>query len=39
MSRVAQPNVGHLLSTLLQALLGWAPVRAAQSRLITFRVK
>ena len=33
MSRGAQPNVGQVFSTLLQALLGWAPVRAAQSRL------
>ena len=33
MSGAAQPNVGQVLSTLLQALLGWAPVRAAQSRL------
>jgi putrescine transport system permease protein len=33
MSRVAQPNLGQVLSGLLQALLGWAPVRAAQGRL------
>jgi hypothetical protein len=33
MSGAAQPNVAQVLSTLLQALLGWAPVRAAQSRL------